>query len=183
MTFDNNKKIILSKPDYSKKGSIDKRIKKLCDILNKHSNYFTLSSCSGRTMLIRLRNGQKKGSEWLAVTHEKAKFEDFKNALDKNREGVVIFKHEPVIIHICAWTIELGQKLVDDARNNGFKKASLIATKNKVVVEIVGSECLFAPVFDKKRLVSDEYLNYLIKSANKKIKVSWKLIKTLEKLF
>ncbi|MCK5108013.1 MAG: hypothetical protein KAQ83_04765, partial [Nanoarchaeota archaeon] len=50
--FLNRKKVVLSKMDKSSKGSIDEKIKKICDIINEKEEYFTTSSCSGRLLTI-----------------------------------------------------------------------------------------------------------------------------------
>ena len=71
MTFESNKKTILSKIDKSKKGEIDKPIKKLIILINKSKNYYTTSSCSGRIVLLAKKSGEKKGSKWLFSSHKK----------------------------------------------------------------------------------------------------------------
>ena len=54
MVFEQQKKTVLSKLDKSKKGSIDKGILKLVNTINKNSNYYTTSTCSGRIILLEL---------------------------------------------------------------------------------------------------------------------------------
>jgi len=46
--FNRQKKLSLSAIDNSRKGSIDDAIVNLVTFINDQSNYFTLSSCSGR---------------------------------------------------------------------------------------------------------------------------------------
>ena len=71
INFDNMKKNALTKMDKSKKGDIDKRIKKVLDRINKTKNYFTTSSCSGRIVLFK-KGERKDKCEWLYVTHDLA---------------------------------------------------------------------------------------------------------------
>ena len=49
--FKRQKKLCLSGIDNSRKGSIDEAIVNLVCFINGQSNYFTLSSCSGRIHL------------------------------------------------------------------------------------------------------------------------------------
>lgn len=50
--FQNFKKQVLHCPDASKKGDIDEHIRGVCDKINSHAKYVTLSSCSGRTAVV-----------------------------------------------------------------------------------------------------------------------------------
>ncbi len=60
MNFEKEKKDCLSKIDKSKKGSIDKKIKELVDLINSLKDYYTTSSCSGRILLIKRPKSGKK---------------------------------------------------------------------------------------------------------------------------
>ncbi|MBW2992273.1 hypothetical protein KY345_03585 [Candidatus Woesearchaeota archaeon] len=183
MDFEKNKQDILAKKDKSKKGDIDKRIIPLCNLINNKENYFTVSSCSGRIVLIKIPEGNKKNeAEWLTITHELADFEKFKDNLnDYNEKEKVFFKMEGAILHVCCRTIEDAQKLIDIGRQSGFKHSGIFSTNKKIIVELISSEQLSAPVFDNKLLIDDKYLNYLINLANEKLKVSWDCIDKLEK--
>jgi len=50
--FQKDKEIQLSRDDFSKKGSVDKKIIPLIDKINSKDEYYTTSSCSGRIMLM-----------------------------------------------------------------------------------------------------------------------------------
>ena len=47
MPFDHDKKQILNRKDKSSIHEIDSDIRKLVSLINKHSDYYTTSSCSG----------------------------------------------------------------------------------------------------------------------------------------
>lgn len=183
MDFDKNKKDILGKQDKSKKGDIDEKIADLCSLINSKKDYFTLSSCAGRIVLIKIPEGNKKNEvEWLAITHDLAKPEDFKKALD-NYDGKekVFFRMEGAILHVCCRTIKDSQELLDAAKENGFKRSGIFSANKKIIVELICSENMSAPVFDNKRLIDDNYLNYLVNLANEKLKISWDCINRLGK--
>lgn len=182
--FDKNKKDILRKQDKSKKGDIDKRIADLCGIINSKRNYFTVSSCSGRILLIAVpENNKKNRAEWLIVTHDLATTENFIKALDSyNGKEAVYFKQEAPILHVCCRTVEDAQSLLETAKNNGFKHSGIFSANKKTVVELIGSEIISTPVYDKEKLIDDDYMSYLISLANKKLKISWDHIKRLEQV-
>ena len=50
--FETQKKLRLSSVDLSRKGSIDDHISELVCFINEQSEYFTMSSCSGRVSII-----------------------------------------------------------------------------------------------------------------------------------
>ena len=56
---------------------------------------------------------------------------------------------------------------------------SIQTTRNKVMVEIKGSEYIETPIANKKWLVDDEFLKVLIQEANKKLKRTREKIKIL----
>jgi len=51
--FDKQKAETLSSSDLSRKGSVDEPIKDFLSDLNNDENYFSLSSCSGRIVILR----------------------------------------------------------------------------------------------------------------------------------
>ncbi len=51
--FDLAKRRVTSKVDLSRKGSVDEPVRDLLETLNQHPDFFSLSSCSGRIVLLR----------------------------------------------------------------------------------------------------------------------------------
>ena len=165
MNFKNLKKNILGKDDKSKIGEIDKDILELVKKINKENDYFTTSSCSGR---IVLQTGEKKTNiEWVKVSHDEVDLGWVKST--ELPEKVLWFRMEPVILHVACSSVEKAQELLDKAQPI-FKKSFIQTTRNKIMVEIKGSEYVEAPVADGKWLVDDNYLKILIEEANKKLK-------------
>src|SRR3972149_12258512 len=108
--FDRQKQQQLSRPDFSKKGSIDRPIERLVKKINSSDNYYTTSSCSGRIMV--LAEGKKKNeAQWLFVSHEKVSSLKLKN-IPKEK---LWLKFEPMILHVACRTLEDAQNIVDKA--------------------------------------------------------------------
>jgi tRNA wybutosine-synthesizing protein 3 len=179
--FDKQKKQVLERKDKSVKGSIDKPIRKLVDLVNSLDDYYTTSSCSGRIFLIeRTESGKKNESKWLLVKHAKISFNEVKKALISNKK--VWFKQESMIIHFCCRDIEAATKMLDVCREAGLKRAGISTIGRKIMIEAFGTERIDTIVAEKgKILVSDDYLNILVREANKKHSKNIERIKRLEK--
>ncbi|MCK4589446.1 MAG: hypothetical protein KAT77_03320 [Nanoarchaeota archaeon] len=162
--FDKLKKDYLEKEDKSKIGEIDKEIKELVDKINSFDDYFTTSSCSGR---IVLQTGEKKSEvEWVKVSHDFVDLDWVKGVELSSR--LLWFRMEPMILHVACSSVEKAQRLLDKVQPI-FKKSFIQTTRNKVMVEIKGSECVVTPVANGKWLVDDKYLKVLVEEGNKKL--------------
>ncbi len=180
------KKGFLSKPDKSGIGGIDDAIKPLIKVINNNSDFYTTSSCAGRIILI-IDAKTKQESVFIFVTHKKASFNEIRKALksEKAKRDMIYLKEEPCILHVACRTIEDAEKLVNIARQSGWKKSGIISTKHgKVMAEIISTEILAAPVSNMgKMLFGDPYLKILVEECNKKLTQTRVKIKNLEKSF
>jgi len=167
--FEHGKEQFLAKLDKSKKGSIDSGVKRLVNLINRNPDYYTTSSCSGRSMLIIVpEKGKKWESKWFYTTHGKTSFSELKGNLKEAPEGMVWFKKEGAILHVCCRTIESAADLADAAVKAGFRRSGILARK-KIIVEINDTEKIEAPVaMDGRALISDDYLKILVQLANEK---------------
>jgi len=68
--FQKEKNDFLIKIDKSKKHSYDKKIIKLVNLINKNPNYYTTSSCSGRTRIFE-KNDRRYDVKDIFVNHDK----------------------------------------------------------------------------------------------------------------
>jgi len=179
MKFDKEKKDCLNKVDRSKKGSIDKKIKELVDLINSLKNYYTTSSCSGRILLIkRPKSGKKCDVEFFFSKHTKVDFNEIKNKLKNIPKEDLWFRQESVILHVACRTIENAQKILDLSTLVGFKHSGIISTRKKIVVEIIGSDQFDTIIAkNKKVFVSDQHLRLLVSEANKKLEINSTKIK------
>ena len=155
---------------------------KLCDKINAKNDYFTLSSCSGRVVLLKNVVAKKHGL-FLFRTHEKLKFDEFKKALEKAK-GEVIFKQEPLILHVACRDMLMAERLLRTAQRAGCKHSGVMAVSgNRIVIEIMGSESLAMPIVSKgKILVDDKFLRILVREANFRLERTWGKINKLQKL-
>ncbi|MBW3002963.1 hypothetical protein KY337_00235 [Candidatus Woesearchaeota archaeon] len=183
--FQNNKKVSLSKVDKSRKGSIDSHIVDLVNTINENPHYYTTSSCSGRIVLQLVpKSGRKDESEWLYVSHEIVTNTDCMMQELRNSNLDVWFRMEAAILHVCCDSLENAQKLVDFARNNGFKRTGIQATNKKYIVEIIGSERIDAPLLNGGNLlVDDVYLAHLLDEANSKLLTNFEKLNRIKHFF
>lgn len=182
MTFETDKKIFLGKKDKSIKGEIDKEILPLIKKINSFPNYYTTSSCAGRIMLL-MPSKRKQDTKWIFVKHDKVKFIEVKKNLKKIPKESVWFRQESFIIHVCCKTIDDAQKLLDIANKVGLKRAGIITTKNKILVELISTEHFDTIVAKNgKLLINDLFLKTLIEEANDKLEMNFRKLKKLEEL-
>lgn len=170
MTFELGKKNTLGKIDKSQKGAVDSDIQELVDIINSKEEYYTTSSCSGRIVVLEVpESGRKDEAKWLMVKHGPASAEDVKKSLKSEKD--IWLKEEGMILHVCCKTIEDAEKLVNLAKNNGFKRTGMITVNKRYIVEIISTENVSAIIAKKgKILVDDEYLSVLVNECSTKLK-------------
>ena len=179
MNFDKEKEDCLNKIDKSKKGSIDRKIKKLVELINSLKDYYTTSSCSGRIVLIkRPKSGKKCDVGFLFESHDKVSFGEIKSCLKNIPEQDLWFRQESMILHVACRRIENAQKILDLSNRTGFKHSGIITTRKKIIVEIIGSEQFDTIIAKHGRLfLGDEYLRLLVDEANKKLEINSRKIK------
>ena len=126
MNFEKEKKEFLAKKDKSKKGSIDIKIKRLVDKINSLPDFYTTSSCSGRILLLTIPRSNKKNEvEYLFCSHKKIKYNEIKKILKSKKElkNDVWFTVQPVIIHVACNDIKITKKILNIARDIGFRRS------------------------------------------------------------
>lgn len=182
MNFKHSKKNTLEKQDKSNKQSLDEKIKQLCIKINKKPEYYTTSSCAGRITLIIAKEKKSPGL-FLFRTHNKTTFKELKKQLEKiKNKQLIYFKQEPCILHVACSTLQAAQKLYDKAKLAGWKKSGIMASNNRIILELQSTEKIEMPIFYKKILVNDNFLKLLVREANSKLTKAHKKIKKLENL-
>lgn len=180
--------------DKSPKGSVDVLIQPLVDLLNQHPSFTTLSSCSGRIALFdsgqsadveeysvtvddneecilgeRIKASGKGKGVWLLASHDIVQDNVLIQLLDSSlSSSTMVFKHEPLLLHVAACNLERGRQLLTLALGLGFRESGLVVTETRVTVAIRGySLAITMPLTRKGSLrPSDEYLVALTKQAN-----------------
>ncbi|XP_076316176.1 tRNA wybutosine-synthesizing protein 3 homolog isoform X2 [Tachypleus tridentatus] len=175
LSFKERKERRLNGPDLSRKKSIDKHIKHLVELINKEEVYCTASSCSGRVVLVARTDTedgqvQKKGCKWLLVSHNVVDWNDFVGHL-RNKEGSIVMKFEPMIMHVQCATLTDAQKLHATSLASGFKNSGLtISNSGNITLAIRSTHTLEVPLSKSGVvLVSDEYVKFIVGEANKKM--------------
>jgi len=178
MDFEKQKKLQLKRRDFSKKGEIDRPIKSLVKKINQNKNYYTTSSCSGRIVI--LTEGKKKhDAEWFFVSH--GKIREIK--LSKLPKEPLWFKFEPMILHVACRTMEDAQGIVDKAKQSGFKHSGIMATSNRIIAEIRGTDFISTIISKGNKLAIDKkYLRLLTTEANKKLERNFKKIRKFKQM-
>ncbi|KAM5148570.1 tRNA wybutosine-synthesizing protein 3 homolog [Mantella aurantiaca] len=162
------------KTDLSKKGSVDKDIEEIVRHINLQDCYFTTSSCSGRIIIIDenpdLSIVQKENCLWLFVTHDLCDIDDVAAAVRK-ASGDAVLKFEPFVMHVQCHTLEDAQRLHSVAINSAFRNSGItVGKKGKIIMAVRSTHCLEVPLSHKgKCLVSSEYIEYLVQTANRKM--------------
>ena len=186
ITFERRKQDILGKQDKSSIGDLDLHIRKLCGKINSNENYYTLSSCSGRVVLVKNMEKKQPGM-FVFRSHEKISFDELKKALDSASEAkeTLIFKQEPAILAVCCNTLEEASVLLDKAREKaGWKNSGIMTLKRRIIAELRNTEYISLPIMEKgKILVDDNFLHILVAESNTRLEKTWQRIKALEEEF
>ncbi|KAH3671352.1 hypothetical protein WICMUC_004649 [Wickerhamomyces mucosus] len=143
--------------DASPKGSIDELCIPIIKLINSHKDLVTTSSCSGRVSVFIEGNkvkeqdnvkigGKGDGGNWLFVTHDKNELElwykDYKfiygqsSTLDLPLSTrYILFKFEPLILHIKCRDFSTASLIYQTAMNCGFRESG-IGVNNIVAIRI-----------------------------------------------
>ncbi len=186
MNFKKEKKDFLTKKDKSRKKSIDSKIKKLVNKISSLEDFYTTSSCAGRILLLTIPKSNKKDEvQYLFCSHKKIKYNDLKKLIkiikSKLPKDEVWFKIQPVILHVACKDTNSAKKLLNLARDIGFRRSGIISIgKNKIIIELISTEKIDALVGKNGKLLIDEnYFKILVKEGNKKLEKTWKKIDKL----
>jgi len=163
--FDNEKEQAMRKfasIDKSKKGSVDPLITPILDVINSHPDYYTTSSCSGRVMVLAAAPGRRKDQvEWPYVTHSCADPQEIIRAVRASEEGEVWLKQESAIIHIACRDLSSAERILCIIRDSGFKRAGIIGTERRVMIEVIGTDAVAIPLGISQDIkVDDDYIKY-----------------------
>jgi len=203
--FDKQKSDCFSKIDLSRKGSIDEPILKIIETLNTHKNYFSLSSCSGRIVVLREGGSPidahqdeasneltssvvKAGCAWIHVDHEVVDVDKVLQLIQQHTEsqitkGCVVIKFEPLVLHIQCRSTEHAKLLHTVAIEAGFRNSGITLGKSgKVVSAVRSTHALEVPVSDDsgKLLVSPDYIKFILRKSNTKLEENFRRIALFE---
>ena len=190
MGFEKEKKEFLEKRDKSKKGDLDLKIKKLTTKLNSLDDFFTTSSCAGRILLFSLPSSNKKNEvQYLFNSHKKIQSNKIHDTIKKILKIIklkkikndVWFRVDGAILHVASNNIDSARKLLNAARDIGFRRSGIISLgKNRVTMELISTEKIETIASKNgKLLVDEDYFKVLVKEGNEKLEKTWKKIDRL----
>jgi len=167
--FLENKKRILQKLENAKNnGEVDSGIIPVLDLINSMDDYYTSSSCFGRIVLMEIPViGDKKNARWLGKWHHKINSGDVLSAAKDAKRGQLWLLAQCPIIHVVCKDVESADKLLKLSVSCGFKHSGLKSFDRNIIVEVLSTERLDAPVGrDGRFFCDDEYLGLLVDVAN-----------------
>lgn len=171
-------------PDRSKKGDVDERIKPLLDTINARPDLYTTSSCAGRIdLFVEPTSGKKHEGAWLFVSHDTVEKAAILTALEKLPDETLWFRMEGAILHVCARDMDTANSFLQKCKEAGWKHSGITSTAKRIMIEATTSERMDVPIAKEGRLfVQKEFIAYLVKEANKKLKRTQEKINRLERL-
>ncbi|KAI8144526.1 methyltransferase TYW3-domain-containing protein [Fennellomyces sp. T-0311] len=159
--------------DKSPKGFIDAPILDLIHIINRHPNYYTTSSCSGRVAVycegFQDDKSTTKGGIWLYVTHDPVTIPQDANddwivhllfgsdrrvvrnnssatAKDILNKQMVYFKFEPLILHVESASLEASMRLNSLAFQAGYQNSGITPSKTREMLAIRSTHKIDTPI-------------------------------------
>ena len=168
-----------------KEKKVDSGIIAILDIINTSEDYYTSSSCFGRTVLLEIPDiGDKKEAKFLGKWHRTIEVNELLSASKKAKIGQLWFLSQSPIIHIVARTNNAAEKILKTAIACGFKNSGLKSIGKKIVIEVLSTERLDAPVGkDGVLFCNRDHLELLVNISNEIMKKSTiKLQKFQEKI-
>jgi len=164
-----------------KEGKMDKDFIPFCDHISKTENYFTSSCCAGRIALVGLnKNEDKKESAFHRRWHRKVKLKEVQEGIDSYKGDVLWFKQEPLILHIGTKDLEHAKTILDLCESIGIKRAGIkVAKDGKMIVEVLGTHNINAPIKEGKIVADKKYVEYLVKKGNQKYEKNQEVLKKL----
>lgn len=209
--FDQKKSSLLSEigitdfnnPDASPKGTIDEKCFPIMQIINSDKDMVTTSSCSGRVSVFlegikdkeQLQIGAK-GNEgrWIFVTHDSTdlpnwyqdvsfKYDDESLATDAHTR-YILFKFEPLILHVKCRNLESANALYTAAMGCGYRESG-IGTNNIVAIRIsikldIPIGYLDPTTNELVSFVSKQYMETITKLSLDRFQENEKKLKNLE---
>ncbi len=161
------------------KGLADKDIIKHLDKFNKLKDYYTTSSCSGRIMLVKnIKGTNKTPKAFYFKSHSLVDLKDFTKAIEDYKDSEELWiKCESFILHIGCRDLGAAKKLLDYCQLKGLKRAGIITLNKRIIVEVIGTPSLSAPIIiDGKLAASEEYIKLLLDKSNTKLSETKELI-------
>lgn len=151
-------------------GQVDAGVRELVMELNRHPDYYTTSSCSGRIVVSQASpENYKSAYVFLGKWHREVTFQEVMDAIEEHDAGVLYFRVEPLILHVAARDASSADALLDLCRGVGLKRSGIIHLLPRIIIEVQGVDMLQVPLGrEGVVLVSDAYVEWLTMLGNLK---------------
>lgn len=193
-------------PDSSPKGTIDEKCIPIINTINGHEDMVTTSSCSGRVsvFLEGIKDGEDlkigaKGREgrWIFVTHNAEDLDQWYKSVDFNycpeeqftalvntNSRFILYKFEPLILHVKCRDLDTANILYTTAMNCGFRESG-IGSNNIVAIRIsikLDIPIGYAPENDSLvSFVTADYLELITKLSHDRFTENFKKLDVLHR--
>ncbi len=165
--------------DHLDKGKVDLEILELLNIINEDKNYVTSSSCYGRLSLLEI-DQSKKDAHFYKKWHRLVEFEEVDKSINEyNSDKKLWFNCESFILHVFTKDLDSANEFLKLCRKAGLKRGGIWIIKEFPFIEVFGTSSFSFPLFDKKLLISKEYLEYSVEEANTTLAKNYKQVKKL----
>ncbi|CAF0838061.1 unnamed protein product [Adineta ricciae] len=169
--------LAVDKEDLSRKHSIDDYIVNLINQINSHNDYYTSSSCSGRTIVFTssptVTSSTKSDCQWLYVTHEQADLQTILECLEQRPKDIdmISIKFEAFILHVICRTLECAKVLLNIALECGYRNSGLVlSNQGKITLAVRSTHALEVPIVIGSCLCVDQnYITKVVGIANEKM--------------
>lgn len=194
--FDAEKKVVFEKiavnrDDKSRAGDLDVAILPFVEMINSKNDYYTTSSCAGRSIVFHKVVEDKYKCDWIYLTHEidcdvneiLVKLHD--NIRDNKLVGETWFKMEPVIVAIQCRSIQAANLLLILAKSSGLKNCGIrsISTDGTVSLCLVDTQHIETLiVYENTLLITEDYLIRMAALAKEKLIKTRSRFEQLQKL-
>ena len=150
-------------------GYFDVELYPLISTLFRIETLFPTSSCAGRIVILEAKVPWRKDEvRILYKKHTPITKEEFLNVISKSGDNVW-FIVQPPILHISCLNIETAAKLLNIARESGFKHSGIISvSKRGYHVELRGNEVFTVPIkINGILLLNMDNAEHLVEEANR----------------
>ena len=134
-----------------------------------------MSSYRLHPVFAEAEGAEKRSGRWLYVTHGRAEAAAAMAAARAGAEAgyrVVMFKMEPLVLHISCRDLQAGRRLLGLALDAGFKNSGMIAAR-RIMVAVRGTLRLDAPLVLEGRLaVPEAYVDSITALGNAKMEMN-----------
>ena len=164
-------------------NQVDSGILPILDIINNSDEYYTTSSCFGRIVLLEIPViGNKKEAKSLGKWHREIEINELIAAAENAKDGQLWILSQSPIIHVSTKSYDAAEKILKIAIACGFKNSGLKSIGRRIIIEILSTERLDAPIGKNGKLFcTNKHLGLLVDISNEIMEKSTLKLSKLEK--